>query len=92
MTDTNQRSDNEAWLFSALEELEEEKQLAGFCRHIGMFVPLDATVIVEGIWPMMKAHYALDGDKFDAAQASRDMLSFAPMTRSISRHLKGDED
>jgi len=92
MTDTNQRADNEAWLFNALEDLEAEKLLADFCRHIGMFIPMESTVIVEGIWPLMKGHYALDGGKFDVAQASRDMLAFAPLKRTAARHVKGDDD
>ena len=90
MTDTNDRPDNEAWLFETLVELEDKELLADFCRHIDLLMPISATVIAEGIWPLIKEKYILKDGKFDAARASRDFLAFRPLQHQMARHLKND--
>mgnify|MGYP003993300079 FL=1 len=92
MTDTNQRSDNEAWLFDLLTELEDQNLLADFCRHIGIAIPVRSTVIAEGVWPLVRQHYQLPNTNFDVTQASRDMLRFQPLNNSIGEMFKKRKD
>ncbi|MBT3989624.1 MAG: hypothetical protein HOG95_05915 [Rhodospirillaceae bacterium] len=88
MTDTNQRSDNESWLFDLLTDLEEQNLLADFCRHIGIAIPIRSIVIAEGVWPLVRDHYQLPNANFDVTQASRDMLRFQPLNQSIGEMFK----
>jgi len=88
MTDTNQRSENEAWLFDLLSDLEDQNLLADFCRHIGISIPVRSTVIAEGVWPLVRDYYQLPNANFDVTQASRDMLRFKPLNQSIGEMFK----
>ena len=88
MTDTNHRSDNEAWLFDLLNELEEQNLLGDFCRHIGLAIPIKSTVIAEGVWPLVRDHYRLPDANFNVTQASRDMLRFQPLNQSIGEMFR----
>ena len=88
MTDTNQRSDNEAWLFNLMSDLEEQNLLADFYRHIGIAIPVRSTVIAEGVWPLVRQHYQLPNSNFDVTQVSRDMLRFQPLNKSIGEMFK----
>ncbi len=84
MTDTNQQPGNENWLFETLTQLEDRGVLADFCRQIGLNIPADATVIAEGVWPLIKGHYQIGKGLIDVTQASRDLLRFQPLNKSIN--------
>ena len=88
MTDTNQRSDNEAWLFGMLSDLEDLNLLANFARHIGIDIPMRSTVFAEGVWPLVREHYRLPNADFDVSCASRDLLRFQPLNQSIGKMFK----
>mgnify|MGYP004107485409 FL=1 len=69
-------------------ELEDKNLLADFCRHIGIAIPIRSTVIAEGVWPLVRQHYQLPNADFDITQASRDMLRFEPLNKSIGEMFK----
>ena len=79
MADTNQRSDNEEWLFKALADLEDVNLLDGFCRHVGLALPPGAGVMVETVWPAVRAHYRQEDGTFNVSSACQDLLTFPPM-------------
>jgi hypothetical protein len=79
MVDTNQRTDNEEWLFQALTDLEDVNLLGGFCRHVGLALSADASVMVETVWPAVRARYQQEDGTFNVSAACLDLLSFPPM-------------
>lgn len=76
MTDTNDRPDNEAWLFNALVDLEDQGLLGDFCRHVSLAIPVSSVVIAEGVWPLIRGKYDLGDGRYDVARAGRDILDF----------------
>lgn len=80
MVDTNQRTDNEEWLFKALADLEDMSLLGGFCRHVGLALSPGASVMmVETVWPVVRAHYRREDGTFNVSTACQDLLTFPPM-------------
>ena len=80
MTDTNDRPENEAWLFNALVDLEDQDLLGDFCRHVSLAIPVASEVIAEGVWPLIRGKYDLGDGRYDVARAGRDLLGFRPLT------------
>ena len=76
MTDTNDRPENEAWLFNALVDLEDQDLLGDFCRHVSLAIPVASEVIAEGVWPLIRSKYELGDGRYDVARAGRDLLDF----------------
>jgi hypothetical protein len=88
MTETNSHPENEEWLFNTLVDLEDEGLLGDYCRHLSIAVPVDATVIAEGIWPIIKERYLLADGRIDVTTASRELLAFRPLGESIADMFK----
>ena len=80
MTDTNDRPENEAWLFNALVDLEDQGLLGDFCRHVSLAIPVASEVIAEGVWPLIRGKYDLGDGRYDVARAGRDLLGFRPLS------------
>ncbi|MEK9678930.1 MAG: hypothetical protein VW169_11125, partial [Rhodospirillaceae bacterium] len=64
------------WLSNTLVDLEDGNLLSDYCRHLSIAVPVDATVIAEGIWQVIKERYLLADGRIDVSSASLELIEF----------------
>ena len=88
MAKTNTNPNNEAWLHDAVMGMEEDGNLAEFCAHIGLDMPTGKEISSgETAWPLIKENFTTPDSTLDAAEASRQMLTFPPYMEFLAHKL-----
>ena len=88
MAKTNTNPNNEAWLHDAVMGMEKDGNLAEFCAHIGLNMPTGKEFTSgETAWPLIKEHFTIPDSTLDAAEASRQMLTFPPYMEILAHKL-----